>query len=62
MGKSKNHGKGGKGKSIPVSDEKKAPQSKSMRAGLQVRNFILLDLVSCWKNSPLLKKYDQHKI
>lgn len=41
MGKSKNHGKGGKGKSIPVSDEKKAPQSKSMRAGLQVRNFIL---------------------
>ena len=40
-------GKGGKGGKAISGKNKKAPQSKSARAGLQVNNFNLF-LVSCW--------------
>jgi hypothetical protein len=46
-------GKGGKGGKIP-SGEKKGPQSRSAKAGLQVFPHHN-EIVPCWKNSQILK-------
>ncbi len=50
--------KGGKGGKAITSKNKKAPQSRSFRAGLQVSySHKIIFLVSCWKNSQTIKEF-----